>query len=107
MIPSVPALVLIGTLTLYAAIFVDYERITIPAYARHIKDLRRRLRQNAILHSHVLAGLIEVFRWHIRNVWDDAPTADALDMTLCLVQSATNLALVKNLVRGTPAMTRK
>lgn len=106
MIHFAAAAVLASTLVLYAAVFVDYERLTIPTYHQHIKSIRRRARKNAILYSHTFCGLVEILRWHIRNLWDPTPTADALDMLLCLVQSGTNLALVKNLVRGTPAMTR-
>jgi hypothetical protein len=56
---------------------------------------------------HAVAGLTEVFRYHLRAAFFPVPIIpDSLDVALCLTQSATNLALAKTLLRGDPSVTR-
>lgn len=58
-----------------------------------------------VLYPHILFGLTETFKFAFEDVFRD-PIPGGLDLTLCLLQSFTNLRLVAPLRRGTPSWTR-
>ena len=59
----------------------------------------------AVLALHILVGLLETFRFALLDLFRP-PVADLLDVALCLVQSLTNVLLVRRMTRGLAYFTR-
>ncbi|KZO98261.1 hypothetical protein CALVIDRAFT_596813 [Calocera viscosa TUFC12733] len=58
-----------------------------------------------VLTAHALSGLLEILRFHSLSL-SAPPIPTTLDLLLCLVQSLTNLTLVRPLRRGQPSLVR-
>jgi hypothetical protein len=105
---TAPALVLLSTTLLHLLVHKYYTTTILSAYNIHLRGFRHRLARNCLLGAHMASGLIEVFRWHTKAAVDGKePLADRLDVLLCMLQSVTNLALVKSMGRGVPSLTRE
>jgi len=106
-VTTAPALILLVTTILHLLVHKYYTTTILSAYNIHIKGFRHRLFRNSLLGVHMASGLLEVFRWHTKAALNDTePLADRLDVLLCMLQSTTTLALVKNMARGVPSLTR-
>ena len=80
------------------AIYHQHSQYSIPLYKAHMRP---------ILILHIVSGLTELLGLYIRpllHTHDKIP--DSIDLTLCLAQSGTNMALVKRMARGQWKMTR-
>jgi hypothetical protein len=77
-------------------------------HTRHTAKSNARWRMSAdraVLALHILVGLLETFRFALLDLFRP-PVADLLDVALCLVQSLTNVALVRRITRGLAYITR-
>jgi len=80
------------------AIYHQHSRFSIPLYKAHMRP---------ILILHIISGLTELMGLYIRPLLHASEKIpDAMDLTLCLAQSGTNMALVKRMARGQWKMTR-
>lgn len=96
---------LLYAIAINASVIYGYSRFTAPNYFGWQMNFTRRRFNRTVLWIHIIGSLTEIIRWHVRALYQDLPQADVLDVVLCIIQIATNLALTKNTGRGYPTMT--
>lgn len=98
---------LVYVIAVNGLMFMAYSRHTAPRHFSWQTARWTRVFNNSVLVIHILVGLAEILRWHVRALFRDLPDATTLDLVLALMHSVTNLLLVKDMARGRPTMTSK
>jgi hypothetical protein len=104
-----PLLELCYVLLINGSVGLIHARVAAPKHFSWQSSRGKRWLNQSILALHIVAGMTEILRWHLTALVPSrhSQTADGLDVALCLIQSMTNLALVKWMTRGHPIMTSK
>jgi hypothetical protein len=104
-----PLLELCYVFLINGSVGLIHARVAAPKHFSWQSSRGKRWLNQSILALHIVAGMTEILRWHLTALVPSrhSPTADGLDVALCLIQSMTNLALVKWMTRGYSIITSK